>query len=178
MSIARIAETVSLFRGAERLIIVGGAILALYLGYRLFVAGVVNKQSGEFSGKSFSIKLINVGPGVFFALFGTGVLVFMISTNIKMELSDIDRNGDGQANISFFIGQDESRIERVIEEISAVKSMLLDDKVSRSSVADVLTSSQKKLAQVVLGEKIYDKCEFGSEEDRDNDCVIYDQLIR
>ena len=170
------AEMVFLIRGAERLIIVGSAILSLYLGYRLFIAGIVNKQSGEFSSKSFSVKLLNVGPGVFFALFGTFVLVVMISASLNVFEN---RNSDGTQTgiINYFSGQERSRMEWAIEEISAIKTMINND-MSRQVIVAALTSSQKTLARVYLGDDIYQKCEFGPQNDRDNDCTIYDQLIK
>ena len=61
-----------LIRGAERIIIVliGGA--SIWMGWRLFAAlGGDASQSAEFGGASLTIKLQKVGPGVFFALFGS-----------------------------------------------------------------------------------------------------------
>ena len=173
-----ITETVVLFRGAERLMIVGGAILALYIGYRLFVTGILNKQSGEFSVKSFSIKLLNVGPGIFFALFGTCVLVFMISTNATIRFSSGEGREIGEINISFFGGSNRSRIEHVIEEIAVVKTAISNDVLSARPHVAILTSSQKTLARVLLGDEIYTKCEFDKGDDTHDDCARYDQLIK
>ena len=61
-----------LIRGAERIIIVliGGA--SIWMGWRLFAAlGADASQSAEFGGASLTIKLQKVGPGIFFALFGS-----------------------------------------------------------------------------------------------------------
>ena len=183
-----IAEMLSLFRGTERLMIVGSATLALYLGYRLFVAGIINKQSGEFSGKSLSIKLINVGPGIFFALFGVCVLVVMISA--RLQLSDdgtdtlhysSDDNGHNghEMELSYYGGQESSRIMWVIEDMSAIKTMISDKTMlSDEFLVAALTSYQKTLAHEYLGDEIYEKCEFGPREDRDEDCAKYDQLIK
>ena len=62
-------------RGIERTILIVFAGVSLILGYRLFKLGIINQQSGTFDwGKTLSVKLLNVGPGIFFALFGTVVL--------------------------------------------------------------------------------------------------------
>jgi hypothetical protein len=63
-------------RGIERLLVVLAGGLAIYLGYRLFIA-MPNAERG--SGKvnlpgGVSIFLSRVGPGVFFSLFGAIVI--------------------------------------------------------------------------------------------------------
>ncbi|MDE0343884.1 MAG: hypothetical protein OXK82_12095 [Deltaproteobacteria bacterium] len=176
----RIVELISVFRGAERVLIVGAAIFALYLGYRLFVAGVVNTQSGEISGKSFSIKLFNVGPGIFFALFGVGVLVFMIYTSVTMRIPNNDeRGGDETIYLSFYSSQQVSRIEMVIEDIAATKTLLSEGRVSPQSLVPILTSSQRQLARVLLGDEIIEKCQSQvSQNIRSRDCIQYDRLTK
>ena len=71
-------------RAAERLLVVVGGLLGIYFGYRLFTKGVVVDQaaSGEF--RSFKLSLGRVGPGVFFALFGTGLLGYSLVNPIKV----------------------------------------------------------------------------------------------
>ncbi len=63
-------------RALERLLVVLAGALAIYLGYRLFI-DMPNAERG--SGKvnlpgGISIFLSRVGPGVFFSLFGAGVI--------------------------------------------------------------------------------------------------------
>ena len=171
-----IIEILSLFRGAERLLIVGGGIVALYLGYRLFVAGFVGNQSGEFAGKSFFIKLIKVGPGVFFALFGTCVLVVMIWANLTMQISN--KEGGLTTSYSYFGSAEESRIERIIEDIGVIKTLVADETASKENIRRALTTTQKALARTRLGEKIYEKCEHNPPEKLDNDCQIYKKMIK
>jgi len=69
--------TVIILRSAERILaIVIGSLLA-YLGFRLFLEVPTTADSeGKFSLPSgAAIHLTRVGPGVFFALFGTGIVV-------------------------------------------------------------------------------------------------------
>lgn len=65
-----------LFRFLERLIVVLFSGMAIYLGFRLFLAVPEQRNaSGEIKlPKDISIILSRVGPGAFFALFGTVVL--------------------------------------------------------------------------------------------------------
>lgn len=73
-------------RQTERLLIVLGGILAVVLGYRLFMnlpmlergAGKIQLPGG------ISIFLTRIGPGVFFALFGTGVLGYSLHQGVTV----------------------------------------------------------------------------------------------
>ncbi len=68
-------------RGMERLLVVGGAIVLSYLGYRLFVFGVREGES-RLSAESpfYKIVLSGTGPGLFFMAFGALVLISALYT--------------------------------------------------------------------------------------------------
>lgn len=66
-------------RGAERLIISFGAILAIILGYKLFRIVAAGEGSAEGGFKGFTVKFERLAPGVFFALFGSAVLAWNLS---------------------------------------------------------------------------------------------------
>jgi hypothetical protein len=62
-------------RMIERLIIVVGAIVAIYLGYRLFVIANLPSESGaKIKAKAIEITVTKIGPGIFFAAFGSYIL--------------------------------------------------------------------------------------------------------
>lgn len=46
-----------------------------YMGYRLFIAGIFETANLEAGGKGFTFSLQNAAPGIFFALFGTVLIV-------------------------------------------------------------------------------------------------------
>ena len=72
-----------------RCIIALSGALAIYLGYRLFF--VVLARQGELSvktGENYELKLRNVAPGVFFALFGAVILAASLAKDIKTETTD------------------------------------------------------------------------------------------
>jgi hypothetical protein len=50
-----------------------------YLGYRLFLAGFVGPANLEAKGGSYALSLGQAAPGIFFALFGTVMIVVGIS---------------------------------------------------------------------------------------------------
>src|SRR3982750_4800455 len=83
---------VIVLRMAERIIgvIIGG--LLIYFGYRLFLS-LPGKRGGDGSSGDFAIpggtklKLSKVGPGVFFALFGAGLIVFSLTRSVSLTTS-------------------------------------------------------------------------------------------
>ena len=83
---------VIIFRMVERIlgVLIGGVLI--YFGYRLFLslAGKRGRDrgAGEFSfAGGNKIKLSKVGPGVFFALFGAGLIVFSIVKPVSLTVS-------------------------------------------------------------------------------------------
>jgi hypothetical protein len=63
-------------RAIERLVVVVGGILSLYLGYALFVKGVSGKASLKVEYDKSKLQLANAAPGIFFGLLGAFILVF------------------------------------------------------------------------------------------------------
>lgn len=94
-------------RAIERLLVVIGGGIAIYLGYRLFLAmpsaergsGKVNLPGG------ISIYLSRVGPGVFFSLFGAIVIGLSLHYGIAF-------NDNGRAAMNVASGPADSALER------------------------------------------------------------------
>ena len=83
-------------RGFERIIIVSAAFAAIWLGYRLFDSVVSDKGSFEGSIGNWKVKLQRIAPGVFFAFFGAGVLVFSLHSPVNINQNapvSTDQNG-------------------------------------------------------------------------------------
>jgi hypothetical protein len=83
---------VIIFRMVERILgVLIGAVL-IYFGYRLFL-GLATKRGSDRGGGEFSfaggnkIKLSKVGPGVFFALFGAGLIIFSLLKPVSLTIS-------------------------------------------------------------------------------------------
>lgn len=81
-------STFIMWRFIERIIIafIGG--FSLWMGWNLFRNGIFTMQNADFKAAGFSLKLNKVGPGIFFALFGTFILV--TSVNSAMSIKTID----------------------------------------------------------------------------------------
>jgi hypothetical protein len=70
-------------------ILIGGMLI--YFGYRLFLSlpGKRGRDggSGEFSlGSANKVKLSKVGPGVFFAIFGAGLIAYSFAKPMKVNI--------------------------------------------------------------------------------------------
>jgi len=70
-------------------ILIGGMLV--YFGYRLFLSlpGKRGRESGagEFSlGRASKVKLSKVGPGVFFAIFGAGLIAYSFARPMKVNI--------------------------------------------------------------------------------------------
>jgi hypothetical protein len=80
--------TVTLARAAERLMLVLAGMLAIYLGYRLFTQiPSADKSEGRLKlPGGISIYLTRVGPGVFFALFGCGIIGYSVTRPFDLKI--------------------------------------------------------------------------------------------
>jgi hypothetical protein len=91
---------VIIMRALERLIVLVGGILAIWMGYKLFA---LVPQYRDSEGKidlpgGVSIFVTRVGPGVFFALFGTGLMGYSATRPISYSLEN--RAGRGNVTIA------------------------------------------------------------------------------
>jgi len=77
---------VILSRSVERVLLVLAGALAIYLGYRLFLAiPAADRSEGRVSlPGGVSIFLTRIGPGVFFALFGCALIGYSVSQPIDV----------------------------------------------------------------------------------------------
>jgi hypothetical protein len=68
--------------------LVAGLSLA-YMGYRLFLAGISDKD-GNFKEEwtNFKIALARIGPGIYFALFGTAVIIYALNKGVEYQGSE------------------------------------------------------------------------------------------
>jgi hypothetical protein len=57
----------------------------LFLGYRLYDRGVLEKGKAEAQGAGVTVKLSDYGPGVVFALFGAGIIIFCVTRTLSSD---------------------------------------------------------------------------------------------
>jgi hypothetical protein len=82
-----------------RLLCSGG--LSIYQGYRLFMAGIIDANSGieASDGGRRKIKLSKIAPGIFFALFGATILVVSLSRPLDTQIKSSDTPAKGDAKV-------------------------------------------------------------------------------
>ena len=80
--------------GLERLLAVLFGGLAVYFGFRLFLALPTQTRSdGKIDLPGFSVVLAKAGPGLFFVAFGVAVIVTSLLQPIKVKTEDVDYSG-------------------------------------------------------------------------------------
>lgn len=63
-----------------------GGILSMYFGWKLYLQGLQSPVTAELSSpEAWKFKMSAFGPGVFFALFGMGILVFLVRQPVVIE---------------------------------------------------------------------------------------------
>lgn len=126
-------SNIFLWRAAERLIALFIGAISIYLGFQLFASLREFKADGE--GKvelpgGVSIYVSRVGPGVFFALFGTAIVAFSV-------LSPAQINAPNKAEVtssaeafsaSYLSGKNDNEVfdaerGRTIRDLKALKQL-------------------------------------------------------
>jgi hypothetical protein len=88
-----------IMRMAERILVVSGGILCIYLGYLLFhIAHLKQESRGKLKTELFEFTVAKVGPGVFFALFGAYVLYGSLNHPISTVSNEIPETVVGSVN--------------------------------------------------------------------------------
>ena len=87
-------------RSKERLLSLGIAGLCIVLGFLLFLFAPDTSESGtaELEWLNKKLMLANVGPGVFFALFGSAITVYSIVTQAK---GSMEKKGEESLSMEF-----------------------------------------------------------------------------
>lgn len=82
---------VVLSRAAERILIIPVGALAIYLGYCLFrlIPASVNSEGKLVLPGGASIFLTRIGPGVFFALFGAGLIGYCVTRPVEFTIPSV-----------------------------------------------------------------------------------------
>ncbi len=92
-------EIIKLARSLEVIIAMFIGAFTCWLGYRLFEKGVSGKASLSAEHKKIKFQLLNASPGIFFALFGS-VLV-LISVSQKTSPSFASQNFQSTKSCAF-----------------------------------------------------------------------------
>ena len=146
-------------RVIERLLVVLFGGLALFLGWRLFIVGVVDPQIAEIKFRGWKVTLRQVGPGSVFAALGIAVTAFALYR--PLEISDSAKVADtaaGSRKISYLTGGEDLR--RWIRAMNTVEKLdvnkLTEDSIAAKSRRDELKQAQQAIVEfrnLLLAEK-------------------------
>ena len=161
-----------LFRGIERLIIVGAAFTAIWSGFRLFSTVISDRGSFEGALGEWKVKLQRIAPGVFFACFGAIILLFAVSSPFTYSptapidqdstMPDTQRLEAQTKYIGGYPGTNEQiRAQNLIVDLTTVtgflsdpdllKSFSLDNKMRVADAVVRLTNHRMSLIDVAFG---------------------------
>jgi len=139
-------------RALERLVLAFFAGISLILGYRLFRAEIVGRQRGEMSWGNLKVKLLDVGPGIFFALFGAvvfGVLAYrtvdITDSNHLLTKGELRQSGNTKPEASHL------RYGNAVEDVK-LDSISDDDARAITTVFNLLATRQ--LAPALDGSQV------------------------
>jgi hypothetical protein len=125
-----------ILRMFERVLVVLGGILAIYLGYRLFrIATLEDRSAGKFNLHNIlEFSVSRVGPGVFFAAFGAWVLYTSLTTRISTPVASSSATSIQSPISSKLIWDfDSAETDRNLEELKALIAKLPPDEASRAN---------------------------------------------
>jgi hypothetical protein len=159
-------DPVAIMRMVERItaVLIGG--LAIYLGYRLFFHLPFSRDhEGQLELPGVKVVLSRVGPGVFFAAFGSLVLLYsftnpvIITPDKKMLAASIDEADDSSSKAmegKSFIGisgvpsaQQRSKALTTIEVLNCAQKML-EGEVSRPDFEDQIAIAIREAKRVLI----------------------------
>ncbi len=75
-------------RSLERLVVVLGGVLSLCLGYLLLIKGLSGEARLIVEFDKTKVQLTNALPGIFFALFGSAILIVALRQNVTASLQE------------------------------------------------------------------------------------------
>lgn len=159
-------------RSLERLGIVAVSGVSIWAGYRLFRVVTEARANAEIEGHGVKLTMSQVGPGVFFALFGAIVLIYALASPIKVHPKDSDGSATtggvvydldnvnkpsysgamgainrvrllaAQAGMKSLTGNERKQLVSASENLAAAKNCLMDSEFGAGTFAEY---------QVILG---------------------------
>lgn len=144
-----------------RLAIISVGVFAIYIGYRLFVMGVMPRDGSEINAEIDAVQLSvkNAAPGTCFALFGVFVICMMlIQGNPEYKISFNDKQGTfsvrgNEESVNSVQNMKPTKLtEEQIKEINSLTEKLISNQLIRKEAAEPLL----RLATIYYSQQWYD----------------------
>lgn len=130
-------------RMSERLIVVLGGILSILLGYRLFdKANIAHNAQGNFKTLAMEVGFNRVGPGVFFAVLGAGVLVYSLASPISVGGGSSVAGSKANRNAAWAFSNADV-VQLTLEELSELTELIAKLPEKERQQADKILGSAK-----------------------------------
>ena len=113
----------------ERAMVVASALVAIVLGWNLFTRAIIPNQSGSFSFGDWKVELKTVGPGVFFSLFGTIVLVYVLLKPAQYSTNTASGPASSVTTISA-LGMDQAEDNITLSYVRAINTIAEIQKIA------------------------------------------------
>jgi hypothetical protein len=160
-------EIATLMRGFERLAIVFVSGIAVYMGAKLFLQGVITEQSAEIEGAGWKLKLIKVGPGIFFALFGSSVLIYSVTNQLYLSKDPFkrDEGSGGFISLAYSTGGVLNTFSQVAEATKLVENSEAGTSLGTdlSKANTLLRKSRREMVYMYFGKEVFEECPQGGE---------------
>lgn len=134
-------------------IILGMGLLAgalcLYLGYRLYERGVIEKGQLDAAGHGVKITLKDYGPGVVFALFGAAIIVFCVTRTLTSDTTTTTYAAPVAANTPAPVPAPVEESDAVATDAAAAAPTTQDPAEESEAAATAAVEEQQEPAAVV-----------------------------
>lgn len=119
-------------------------LISILVGWNLFARSIFRKQSGEISLGTWKVELKSVGPGIFFSLFGTIILIYALVEPVQYKMSAVD----GSKKIDWHtLGVNQIAGQQTRSFVRAINTVIQIDKqfaAQMPSAGSALLPAQKK----------------------------------
>jgi hypothetical protein len=145
-------------RAIERIVIVVFGGCSLLLGYRLFRVTAQSAAELSAGGHGWTFRMVQVGPGVFFALFGAAVLALALhqAPTVKHSASESVVSGALPTAVRATTPQDEIRALNTLSQVLIGAADQSQRKRAQAAL-DQLEPMKRGLVDQVLGANRYNK---------------------
>jgi hypothetical protein len=122
---AELLDSILLFRGIERMLVVLGGIASILVGAVLYKWGVAGEASLKLERDQVKFQLINASPGIFFALFGAAILVWSLVQPFSYKVASGPASHTSErGDVEIVYAQSVERLEGFLQKVAGVDPTL------------------------------------------------------
>jgi hypothetical protein len=151
--------SVIMFSGLERLLTIITGLASIYFGYKLFSVAIDNTGRLEGEWLKWKLKLHNIAPGVFFAIFGSAIIIASVIHPFTFNDGNVLISGMNAASSSLDNRNEDATINStMINSITTIVNTLKPQELNQShdDKVKIMTAISNLVGyRNVLVDKIY-----------------------